>query len=278
MYIEESSINGDLKYRLEWSSDPTGPVIVFVNALLTNIHIWDPVISLLKEIYPRYRFLRSELRPHNKDSAGNSRKLSLEILSTDLADLLEDLEIPKVHAVIGVGLGGAIALAFASRYPDHLNRLIGCNFDIAATEEPEPTWESPNWYSRIESARKYGMHGVQADKTVANWLPGDQRGSPLWRQVREMVASAPLESLEAGLFAYDEEDRLRSLMIPTLFISGSQDRMFPEEMKGYADRIARGMAESVVIERAGHLPMLECPERFVSVMEHFLLGVPALSR
>jgi len=272
MYIEESSINGNLQYRLEWSSDPTGPVIVFVNALLTNTHIWDPVILLLKKLFPSARFLRYELRSQNKDSAGNSRKLNLDILCDDLADLLEDLEIPKVHAVIGVDLGSAIALAFASRYPDLLDRLIACNFHIVATEEPE---YSPNRYSRIESASKYGMNGIQADKVVTNWLPGDHRGSPLRRQVREMVASAPLESLEAGLCAYAEDDSLRGIRVPTLFISGSQDQAFPEEMAGYVDEMASGIAGSVVIEGAGHLPMLECPEKFVSAMECFLLDIPA---
>jgi len=273
MYIEESSINGNLQYRLEWPSDPIGPVIVFINALLTNIHIWDPVVSLLKKTFPNSRFLRYELQRHKKDSASNSRKLNLDILCDDLADLLDDLEIPQVHAVIGVDLGGAITLAFASRYPDLLDRFVACNFHVAVTEKAEPTRDSANRHSQIEPGKNHGMDGIHTDKTVASWLPAHHRGSPLWQQVREMVTSAPLKSLEADVFAYDESDRLRSIRVSALFLSGSQDGSFPEEMAAYSEEMENGLVECTIIEGAGHLPMLECPKTFVGVIEPFLRSV-----
>lgn len=275
MYIEESSINGTLQYRLEWSSDPIGPVIVFVNPLLTNIHLWDPVVLPLKKAFPNSRFLRCELPRQNNDSAGDGRKLNLDVLCEDIADLLEDLEIPKVHAVIGVGLGGTIALAFASRYPNLLDCFVACNFHVAVTEKAEPTWDSANRYSQIEPGKKHGMNGIEADKIVASWLPAHHRGSPLWQQVREMVASAPLESLEAGGFLYDESDSLRNIGVPALFISGSQGGSVPGEMAAYLEGEDR-LGGCTVIEGAGHLPMLECPETFVGVIEPFLRGIPAL--
>lgn len=49
---------GTIHYLLEGPADVETPVIVFSNELVTNMHIWDSAVALLKEIYPTYRFLR----------------------------------------------------------------------------------------------------------------------------------------------------------------------------------------------------------------------------
>lgn len=49
---------GILHYRLEGCPDPASPVLVFSNAFLTSLHIWDSAIILLKDQFPGFRFLR----------------------------------------------------------------------------------------------------------------------------------------------------------------------------------------------------------------------------
>lgn len=49
---------GNLHYLLEGPAHTEAPVILFSNELVTNMHLWDPVVALLKELYPTYRFLR----------------------------------------------------------------------------------------------------------------------------------------------------------------------------------------------------------------------------
>lgn len=47
-----------LHYRLEGSTDDSGPVVIFCNGLNTNLNLWDPVIALLKHRFPNFRYLR----------------------------------------------------------------------------------------------------------------------------------------------------------------------------------------------------------------------------
>ncbi|MCJ1301751.1 hypothetical protein MMC08_004552 [Hypocenomyce scalaris] len=206
---------------------------------------------------------------------GTTKNVNLDVLSADIANLLVVLDIPKVHAVVGVGLGGLTALAFASRYPDKLDRFIACDFDLASTRNSESNWDSSLHY-----ARTYGMGGVGAAKLIANWFTADSRGSTQWESVRKMIASASLEGMEAAVrafYGYDETAKIGEIRVPGLFVVGAEDRVRPEEMGAFPEKMAKGMGRLEVVERAGHFPMMENTEAFVRAVEGFLGGAVATS-
>ncbi|KAK9427730.1 hypothetical protein V1505DRAFT_19799 [Lipomyces doorenjongii] len=145
--------------------------------------------SLLKQEFPRFRFLRYDTRGYHQDSIGNAKEIDLTLLCADVANLMSMLRIPRAHSVIGVGLGGATALAFASRYPDRLDRFVACDFNIASNERMQLEWDSGILYA--ESGNVLG------NKAVAIWLTADSRGSPQWERVREMIAAASLDGFVA---------------------------------------------------------------------------------
>ncbi len=78
-----------------------------------------------------------------------TQPITIDLLASDLADLLDDLHIPKVHAVIGVSLRGATALKFALKYPGRLDRFVACDFTARS-----PANAAQAWNSRIAMAEK----------------------------------------------------------------------------------------------------------------------------
>ena len=48
----------EMHYRLEGSADESSPVLVFSNAILCDLRIWDAAIARFKFHFPNYRFLR----------------------------------------------------------------------------------------------------------------------------------------------------------------------------------------------------------------------------
>jgi pimeloyl-ACP methyl ester carboxylesterase len=65
-------------------------------------------------------------------------------------------------------------------------------------------------------------------------------------------------------------DRLPLLEIPTLVVWGERDRVFPEsQAKEAAAHLRRGSL--TVIPDCGHMPHVECPDRFVAALDQFLL-------
>jgi pimeloyl-ACP methyl ester carboxylesterase len=76
------------------------------------------------------------------------------------------------------------------------------------------------------------------------------------------------KSVEA-LFEYDLKEEMKSSKVKGLFVVGSSDGVLPGVMKEMASEYGTG-AGYVVIEGAGHLPMVEKPERFAEVVGKFL--------
>jgi homoserine O-acetyltransferase/O-succinyltransferase len=62
------------------------------------------------------------------------RTVSTHDQADALAGVLDALEIPRAHAIVGASYGGMVALAFAERFPSRLDRLVV----ISAAHEAHP--------------------------------------------------------------------------------------------------------------------------------------------
>jgi 4,5:9,10-diseco-3-hydroxy-5,9,17-trioxoandrosta-1(10),2-diene-4-oate hydrolase len=87
---------------------------------------------------------------------------------------------------------------------------------------------------------------------------------------------ATLESIRSavGLAGQREVflDQLPRLQMPTLIMWGIEDRVIPLWHAGAAvSRLEKGALE--LIPNCGHLPHVEQPKRFVSILEDFLGGL-----
>ncbi len=67
-------------------------------------------------------------------------------------------------------------------------------------------------------------------------------------------------------------DQLPHLQMPTLIVWGTEDRVFPHwQAKDAAARLQNGSLK--LIPNCGHLPHIEQPKRFVSILSEFLGGL-----
>ncbi|KAK4692269.1 3-oxoadipate enol-lactonase, partial [Lecanoromycetidae sp. Uapishka_2] len=253
-----------LHYRLEGSPDDSSPVVVFCNGLNTDLHLWDPTIELLKQRAPGFRFLRYDTRGYRFE--GCHRELTLDVVSSDIEALLNALLIKKAHALIGVSMGGITAVAFASRYPMRLQKLIACDFNILSSAASVEVWKE-----RIQIAKSEGME-VLAKQSVERWSAPHNRESPEWNRAISMVAAASVEGFEHSanvFYDFDETENMKKISIPSLYVVGAHDGNNVEAMKKFVGTNAPD-AKLVEIEGAGHLPMVEKPSEFVDIIDSFL--------
>jgi pimeloyl-ACP methyl ester carboxylesterase len=69
-------------------------------------------------------------------------------------------------------------------------------------------------------------------------------------------------------------DRLPLLEVPTLVVWGERDRVFPRsQAKRAVVRLREGSL--ALIPGCGHMPHVECPDRFLAALEGFLVGLEA---
>jgi homoserine O-acetyltransferase len=83
----------------------------------------------------RFRVLGLDFMDGGRDSVGRPRRtVTTHDQARFLAHVLSSIGIEQVHAVVGCSYGGMVALAFAERFPERLDRLVA----ISAPHESHP--------------------------------------------------------------------------------------------------------------------------------------------
>lgn len=252
----------ELRFQME--GNPADPVIVCVNSIMTNLHIWDDVAkALIKGVNGKtYRVLRYNSRGYSQQ-AERSNHTNFDLLADDLEYLLQRTGVEKAHAVMGVSMGGVTAINFAIRHSDMLEKFIACDCNVASSPA-----NSQAWSERVELAKSKGMPEL-AKVTVERWFTPENHASANAKKVLPMAANSNIDGFEQNTHAlsdYDLKPHLAGMKTPGLLIAGEGDGKLPEAMQKFG--IPNTTFKS--IPQAGHLPFLENHEAFMNAVADFL--------
>jgi 3-oxoadipate enol-lactonase len=247
--------------------DRSAPPLVCVNALGTDLRVWDRLTPYLVD---RFHVVRFDLRGQGLSTLGDG-PLELDRLAADLASLMDQLDTgPAV--VAGVELGALVALTLSRVRPELAAglALIGgaCRLDTAA-----------GWRERARRVEAAGLADV-ADATLAQWLPDTFRSrrpdeARIWRNM--LVRSSPAGYV-AGCRALAEGDATAAataVHVPSLVVTG--DRSSPARRDAAAVLAATiPTAETAPIRDAALLAQVTQPGPLAAAMlafvEHHGLG------
>ena len=270
----------EIPYRLEGSTDPNAPVVVLSNSILVNWNIWDRFVDafLARKENQRYRVVRYLTR--GRRSASGEQPVTVDLLASDVADLLEALRVsPKAARLIGVSLGGVTVLNTSLLYPERVAAFIACDTNSSAPESNRKAWGDRVAMSEQEGSTDPETNepivGEQlAEITTRRWfVPESYETQPeVLAPVKEAVRTNSLKGFAHSvnaLCAYDIRERMASATVPGLFVAGANDGVLPQTMQKMAEDL-KGDAELKIIDKAGHLPMVEQPEAFAEVVTEFL--------
>lgn len=266
----------EIPYRLEGNPSPSAPTVAFCNSLLTSLHMWDPLVALLKAQRPDLRILRYDTRGRHRVPSP-PKPATLEGLADDLAGLLSALRIPQLHALIGVSMGGATTLRFAMRHPSKVGRFVACDFNAASGAANTAAWKE-----RIAVAEGSGENGESgiatlARATVGRWFHPTtlaEKGD-ISQWMTDMVAANNVEGFRyscQALWDYDMKEGMKACSVPGLFVVGEGDGKgaLVKAMDGFKGNLGEAGAELKIIPLAGHLPMCECPREFWDAIKGFI--------
>ncbi len=237
----------------------SGPPLVFVNSLGTDLRIWDGVVPRFKD---RFRIVRYDKRGHGLSDAPEG-PYTIAGHAGDLHQLLQHLEIDN-PIVVGLSVGGMIALQYAAQHA--VRALVLC--DTGARLGSEASWNE-----RIAAIREKGMEGM-ADPIARRWFAPSfpQREPALFRGYRNMMARMPAEGYIgtcAALRDGDLRDVVSTIQAPGLVLCGTEDvATLPEFVRGLAEALPNARFETIA--GAGHLPCVEQPQETATNIDRFL--------
>lgn len=233
---------------------PAGaPVVLFVNALGTDLRMWEPQVTALAEAY---RTVRYDSRGHGCSDAPPG-PYSLERLALDALDVLDGFDVERAD-VCGLSLGGMVALWLAIHRPDRLRRAVFAN-----TAARIGTVES--WTARIEAVEAGGMAAVRETVLTCSLSAAfrERRPDAAWTVLDMLLATSPrgyIGSCEA-LRDADLRHLASTVEAPSLVIGGELDEATPPAL---AEDLHAAIvpSELMVIPDVAHLSNLEAADLF----------------
>lgn len=178
-------------------------------------------------------------------------------------------ELPARFALAGLSMGGIVAMELLRRAPDRITRLALMDTNplaetpvVAAAREPQ-----------IIGARTGRLEQVMREEMKPNYLaPGPYRAEVL-ELVMEMALTLGPEVFVRQSRALqrrrDQQGTLRKCKVPTLILCGAHDMLCPIKRHTFMAELTP-YAELVVIEDAGHLPTLECPDQTTAALRKWM--------
>jgi proline iminopeptidase len=213
--------------------------------------------------------------------------------SVDMADDLEALRvqlgIPKVM-ILGHSNSGAIALSYAERFPEHVDKLVLIDSQVLGLNAASDT-------QRIIQERATDPRFEPAVKVVSTFFSGQANPAEsdealetfigqvlplyLYRPEKTLALakqqlSGPISSYAfASQFAADAANRtdltqsLDRIKAKVLIVVGRHDYICPLAL---SEHLHNGIPQSqlAIFEESGHFPWLEEPDKFWPILNAFL--------
>ncbi len=240
----------------------TGPTVVLLHGGNLDARMWDDQVPALEK---SFTVIRYDIRPYGRSAATEKGFSSVD----DLIALVDYLGV-RSTSLVGLSLGGRIAIDFALVHPNRVEKLVLMGPGLSGYP-----------FNANDDAVKAMMARAQA---------GDPGGAmDLWLQHPMMASAMARPDVARRIRAIAKDNvkiferlpvgervpnppaikRLHEIRAPTLLIVGERD--IPD-IQAIVKMVAKNVAgaRTEVIPNAAHMPNMEDPERVNTLLVDFL--------
>jgi pimeloyl-ACP methyl ester carboxylesterase len=257
--------------RLHVTEAGRGPALLMLHGLSATHFNWEHTIAAFSD---RFRVIAPDLPGHGRSDKPDA-PYTIDFFAGVMRSLGRELGIDEA-VVIGNSLGGQIAIQMALDYPTWTRALV-----LAAPAGGfGTTINALSWSIRavagprvLSVALPYALERCVYDRNRAEHLARRRiLAERIAHEDYPGFARAVLRSLLGAIAAGRQP--LHRIAQPTLLVWGRNDRLVA--LSG-SRRLTRAVphARLAVLERCGHIPMLEQPEQFNRLVADFLRSAEA---
>ena len=224
-----------MNIKLYYVEKGAGEPILFLHG---NGESGEYFVNQIDVFAEKYHVYAVDTRGHGRTPRGEA-PFTISQFADDLKGFMDEHGLERAH-ILGFSDGGNIALQFAIRYPERVNKLIlnGANLDPSGVKKEDQDWIE-------EKYREYVLH---------------ENESP------EIKRKAELFGLMVNDPHIPEKD-LEKVTAKTLVIAGTDDMIREEHTR----RISAGIPDSELVFIEGdHFIAAQNPEAFNQAVLKFL--------
>lgn len=234
-----------------------GPAVLLTHGFTATSHMFGATVEALQD---DFRLITWDIRGHGQsDSPGDQDAYSVPLAVEDMVAVLDAVGADAA-VVGGHSLGGFLSLELHLAHPDRVRGLVLIDTGPGyRSDDARQGWNdrAERTAARLEE-RGLDALGTSSEVDAARHPHG---AAGLARAARGILTQRDGRVIES----------LPSIAVPTLIVVGDQDEPFLAG-SGYMAKKIPG-AELVVIDGAGHAPMLDQPAAFNATLHEFLRTV-----
>lgn len=224
--------NISLYYEIHGEGEP----LVFIGGLANDLTDYTERTKIIDMLAQHFKVIMIDNR-----GSGRSDKpdipYSIEMMADDTAALMKALEVSKVY-VLGISMGGRIALDLAIRYPTLVDKLVLVSTAAHVTQ----------------NLKRFLLLGFFAKVPLSR----SKYPQPKYAFVRQKKASSE----------YNAVDKLDQIKIPTLIMHGKKDGIVPYKLALALHHGIKGSHLNTF--DGGHMFMLPKQKEFSDAVTDFL--------
>jgi len=221
-----------------------GRPVFFLHGWVGSWKYWIPTMQVASTSYRAYAL---DLWGFG-ETAKKPQGYSLDLQADMLRAFMDKMGIGKI-ALVGHGLGGLVALDFAKRWPQSVDRMmtINCPMDYEMV------------HVRMRTA---------APAELVDWLSSR---TPESAAALSDAAKADPQAIAASMDELQSNNLFgaaRQANLPCLFVYGQNDPAVPPPS---SDKIPQSMMmHQIILEGSGHFPMMDESQKFNRLLIDFL--------
>lgn len=263
MIIEAENI----KYHIEIRGE--GKSLVCLHGFSEDISTWN----FLK--LNGYQLILIDLIGHGKSEKPHSLKYyEVDVIIKHLNIIIKELDI-KNYSILGYSMGGRIALAYAIKYQNKIDKLI---LESASYGEEGLLNRLKRRRNDFKLARTIEKNGIQWFNQYWSNLSifNSQKNLPIGiidEINKRRLSNVPfalantLKSSGQGKFPCLKK-QIMKLSLPILYISGEYDKKYEEIGKAFEK--LNSNVKHAILNNCGHNTHIEAPRIFTKILNEYL--------
>lgn len=242
--------------------------VVLIHGFPFNKIMWKPQIDALKK---DYFVVAYDVRGYGGSDVGDGQ-YTVEYFVDDLMVVLDRLNIGKA-VIVGLSMGGYIALRAIERNPGRFRALVLCDTRSEAdSNELRIKRGSQAKEVKLDGVKRFAEGFLRAVFHEKTFMTKSQIIGLMQAVIEQSSPIAVAGTLIALAGRTDTTHVLPQITVPTLILVGEHDTLTPPSAsQAMKEKIPN--AEMYVIPSAAHMSNLENPEEFNRHLLAFLGGL-----
>lgn len=245
----------------------TGRPLIILNGIMMSHGSWKPFIDELSKDNKVVLLDFFDQGKSDKMEVSYKQDLQVEVVKA----VIDKLNLSKIN-LFGISYGGEVALQFALKYEELLDKLI--LFNTTSYTNPWLKDIGRGWINAAEDNNKEAFYNVTIPIIYSpsfytkniNWM--NKRKDFLYEIFNEEFLKAMIRLIESAE-GYDVREEIKKIKVDTLLVSSEYDFITPSNEQEYINKKIEN-SSYIMIKDSGHASMYEKPKEFLSILKGYL--------